>query len=83
VANGATEWSTDPFISTVDAAYHFNLLDPQIYKRYKAQNCSYYWQEIKPNLPGDCPSLLLKLADTFNYTDLYNLLSPHQLPLEN
>lgn len=58
VANGATEWSTDPFISTVDAAYHFNLFDPQIYKRYKAQNCSYYWQEIKPNLPGDCTLLL-------------------------
>jgi hypothetical protein len=32
VANGATDWDTDPFISTVDTAFHFNLIDPKIYK---------------------------------------------------
>jgi hypothetical protein len=83
VANGATDWSTDPFISTFDTAYHFNLLDTQIYKRFKAQNCSYYWQEIKPNLPGDCTSLLLKMAETFNYMNLYNLIEPLNAPLKD
>ena len=82
VANGVADLNTDPFISTVDTMYHFNLIDPKIYKRYKEQGCRYYWQEIKPNLPGDCLDLLLKMARALNYTDLYNLNSNFDRPLD-
>jgi hypothetical protein len=43
VANGVTDLDTDPFISTFDTMFQFNLLDPKIYKRYKEQGCKYYW----------------------------------------
>ena len=81
VANGVTDLNTDPFIGTVDTAYHFNLMNPRTYKRYKEQACRYYWQEIKVNLPGDCLELLLSLANAFNYTDLYDLRVARDLPL--
>ena len=28
VGNGVTDLDTDPFISSVDTAYHFNVLNP-------------------------------------------------------
>ena len=31
VANGMTNLDTDPAISAVDAAYHFNLIESKIY----------------------------------------------------
>lgn len=79
VANGATDLSTDPFISTIDTMFHYNLVDPKIYKRYKEQGCRYYWKEIKLNLPGDCLDLLMKIASAINYTDLYDLNSNFEL----
>ncbi len=83
VANGATDWDTDPFISTVDTAYHFNIVNPQIYKRYKALGCRYYWQEIKPRLPDGCLELLKTFEYTFNYTDLYDLRRAKDVELTN
>lgn len=44
VANGNTDYDTDPYISTVDTAYHFNLINPRVYKKYKELGCHYYWQ---------------------------------------
>lgn len=31
VANGATDWDTDPFISMVDTLHYFNLINPRVY----------------------------------------------------
>ena len=82
VANGATYWETDPYISSIDTAFSFNLVDPKVYKKYKELGCRNYIIESGRRLPEGCITLLNKMKLTLEYNDLYDLRANNILPLD-
>ncbi len=79
VANGATDWNTDPFVGTVDTLKHFNLISPDLYRDYKELKCKYLWKGLVTNIEGKCYDIMLKIAGTFNLINIYNLLEPFEV----
>jgi len=43
VANGATDYNTDPYIGSVDHAHGFNIIPISLYKNFTDNKCRYYW----------------------------------------
>lgn len=84
-ANGATDYETDPFISTVDAAYAFGLFSLSWYKSYNENKCKNYWPLMHKEsyLPGPCIDLSETLMQRFKEVNIYDLLEAYDLPLEN
>jgi carboxypeptidase C (cathepsin A) len=42
-SNGATDWNTDPYISTIEVANSFNILPNEMYEIYVEKGCRLYW----------------------------------------
>ena len=54
-SNGATDWNTDPYISTIEVAHAFSILPNEMYKTYVEKGCRLYWQELKVIDHEPCP----------------------------
>jgi hypothetical protein len=49
-------------MSTVDIAWSHNLFSRKDFEAYKANDCKYWWKEVKPNTEeGPCKLLNDKL----------------------
>jgi len=51
VANGVTDYRTDPFIGSVEHLNAFNILPDYLYDNWKKNGCRVFWQGLNMNLP--------------------------------
>jgi carboxypeptidase C (cathepsin A) len=73
VANGATDWLTDPYINTVHTAFHHNLISPKSYAQWTENKCLRAWDGLRMNLPPKCMEVYDEIWQTFTYTDIYDM----------
>jgi hypothetical protein len=57
VANGATYYDTDPFISTWEVCNAFDLIPNDFYQQYVKAGCQMYLKNMKIIDPEPCPQM--------------------------
>jgi hypothetical protein len=71
-SNGATDWNTDPYISTIEVAHAFSILPNEMYNTYVEEGCRLYWQELKVIDHEPCPQLFEFIKKRLTEVDIYN-----------
>jgi hypothetical protein len=77
VANGATDYNTDPYISTIEIANAFDLIPNAFFKKYQEAGCRLYLQNMKVNDPEPCPEMFKWLGQRNKEANIYQLRIPN------
>ncbi len=80
VGNGATNWEVDISKSFTDVMFNFNLIPRDLYNTYKNNNCSNYFNDLKPptntSVCSDSWNQINDLWQGLNWYDLFRLVVP-------
>jgi hypothetical protein len=76
VANGATDYDTDPFISTWEVCNAFDLIPNDFYQQYVKAGCQMYLNNMKIIDPEPCPQMFKWLKERQNEFNVYDLRTP-------
>jgi predicted phage gp36 major capsid-like protein len=47
VGNGATNWNYDADAAYPETFYNLNIISQDLFEQFKANNCLYYWGDVK------------------------------------
>ena len=81
IANGATDYDTDPYISTWEIANAFDLIPNDFYKQYQEAGCRMYLNDMKVLDPEPCPSMFQWLKKRMTEFSIYDLRNPFILEI--
>jgi hypothetical protein len=76
VANGATDYDTDPYISTWEVSNAFDLIPNDFYQQYVKAGCQMSLLNVKVIDPEPCPQMFKWLKERQNEFNVYDLRTP-------
>jgi hypothetical protein len=76
VANGATDYDTDPYISTWEISNAFDLIPNDFYQQYVKAGCQMSLLNVKVIDPEPCPQMFKWLKERQNEFNVYDLRTP-------
>ncbi len=83
VGNGATNWDLDISPAFPDVVYNFNTIPKSLLDTYKANDCVYYFNNVKPHSTSkvceDSWEKINNLTGGLNWYDLFRRVYPDGL----
>ena len=76
VANGATDYNTDPYISSIEIANAFDLIPNDFFQKYQEYGCRIYSWYFKIEGPDPCPEMIQWLFKRSKEANVYQLRIP-------
>ena len=75
VGNAATDWEVDVYPSMMEMAYQHNVIDEDLYKDWRDNDCKMYFREVLPtDFKEDCSYVVeqfFKNMEKINIYDVY------------